>query len=147
MFVLCVILLYNHNKHSINKLLRREIINMNADKSKITAERIRDLRIKKGLTIERLAQMMGVSKGTISKWENGYVDTIKQDKIIQLAKAFGVSPTYIMGYDDEPLKMDNGKELPEHLKRYAEFINLYSQLGEDEQSLVDNMITTLLKKQ
>ena len=50
---------------------------MNADKSKITAERIRDLRIKKGLTIERLAQMMGVSKGTISKWENGYVDTIK----------------------------------------------------------------------
>ena len=120
---------------------------MNADKSKITAERIRDLRIKKGLTIERLAQMMDVSKGTISKWENGYVDTIKQDKIIQLAKAFGVSPTYIMGYDDEPLKMDNGKELPEHLKRYAEFINLYSQLGEDEQSLVDNMITTLLKKQ
>jgi len=122
---------------------------MEKDYSEITAKRLYELRTKKGYTMEKLAEMIGVSKGTISKWEKGSIKNMRQDKIQILADVLGCSPLYILGYGDDndlfPIsksKNDNDKN-----EKLDQFANLYSQLSEDEQILVHNMILTLLKKQ
>lgn len=135
---------------------------MRKEQASVTAKRIKELRLKNGYTIERLAELIDVSKGTISKWENGYVDNMRQDMISKLSKVFNVPPTYIMGYDriemyakaitennsdnrNQPYTNENMTK--EQKERLEKFITLYSQLGKDEQSLVDNMLEALSKKQ
>jgi transcriptional regulator with XRE-family HTH domain len=108
-----------------------------SDELKIrTSKRIKELRLKYKYTMEALSELIGVSKSTIAKWENGYVDNIRQDNIIKLAEVFNVSPTYILGY------VESEEEI-----RLKEFSDLYKQLTSEQKTLVDNMITVFLAKQ
>lgn len=106
---------------------------MEKDYSEITANRLYELRTKKGYTMEKLAEMIGVSKGTISKWEKGSIKNMRQDKVLLLAEIFNVSPTYIMGYEEN--------------KNIEKFTELYSQLNSAQQTLIDNMLIALIEKQ
>lgn len=48
-----------------------------------------DLRCRRkemGLTLEEVGNFVGVSKGTVSKWENGNIKNMKSDKVSLLAK-------------------------------------------------------------
>ncbi len=54
-----------------------------------------------GLTMLEVAQKVGVSEGTVSRWESGDIANMRRDKIVLLAKALKVSPSFIMGWDDE----------------------------------------------
>lgn len=105
-------------------------------KAGITSQRIKDLRIKKGFTMEKLAELIGVSKSTIAKWENGYVSNMRQDKVDKLANIFNVPPTYLLGYGDES-----------SISNEQQFVALYSQLNERDKALIDGMLTTLISKQ
>lgn len=58
------------------------------------------LRKEKGLTLEELGIEVGVGKSTIRKWEKGIIANMKRDKIAKLAKALGVTPSYLMGWDE-----------------------------------------------
>ena len=62
--------------------------------------RIRTLRQEHGKTQEQLANEIGVKKLTISRWENAENVSLKQDKAQQLADIFGVSVSYLLGYED-----------------------------------------------
>lgn len=53
-------------------------------------EQIQNLRIQKGLTQERLAEMLEVSRQSISKWELGQA-VPDVGKIIRMSELFGVS--------------------------------------------------------
>ncbi len=59
---------------------------------------IRNRRIELGLTMKELAELVGVSEGTISRWESGEISNMKRDKIYLLATALGISPSVIMGW-------------------------------------------------
>lgn len=61
---------------------------------------IHELRLKKDLTLEELGDLVGVGKSTVRKWENGMIENMKRDKISKLADALGVSPAYLMGWDN-----------------------------------------------
>ena len=67
--------------------------------------RIKELRKKKKLTQEELAEKINVTKLTISRWERGE-RVPKSDKAQQLANYFGVSVAYLLGYSafNETLK-------------------------------------------
>ena len=64
------------------------------------AQRIRDLRHAKGLTLEQVAEVVGVGKSTVRKWETGMIANMRRDKIADLAKALGATPAYLMGWND-----------------------------------------------
>lgn len=64
-------------------------------------ERIRVLRQQKGLSQEELGEKVGVKKAAINKYEKGIVVNLKQSMIEKLADALGVSPIYLMGFEDE----------------------------------------------
>lgn len=49
-----------------------------------------------GLTLEELGKMVGVSKGTVKKWETGFIKNMRRDKIQLLANALQVSPLDIL---------------------------------------------------
>ncbi len=48
------------------------------------------------LTLEDVARAVGVSKGTVKKWESGYIKNMRRDKIISLAKILDISPLQIL---------------------------------------------------
>lgn len=63
--------------------------------------RIRDLRAKHGLTLEQVAQQVGVGRSTVRKWETGIIENMRRDKIAKLAAALHTTPGYLMGWADE----------------------------------------------
>ena len=59
------------------------------------AEQIQKLRIQKGLTQERLAEMLEVSRQSVSKWELGQA-VPDVEKIIRMSELFDVSTDAIL---------------------------------------------------
>ena len=63
------------------------------------AKRIAELRKQNGLTLEEVANIVGVGKSTVRKWETGMIANMRKDKIALLAKALRTTPAYLMGWD------------------------------------------------
>ena len=53
---------------------------------------IKSHRLAAGLTMKELADKVGVSEATISRWESGNIATMKQSKIASICKALNISP-------------------------------------------------------
>ena len=77
-------------------------------------DRIKSLRLQKGLSQEELGAKVGVKKAAINKYEKGIVVNLKQSMIAKLADALGVSPIYLMGFDDEQLPSNAMPFSPSH---------------------------------
>lgn len=59
-------------------------------------DRLKTIRLQKGLTMVQVAEKLGVSYPVYSQWERGK-RTPKEDTIQRLAKALEVSPDYLAG--------------------------------------------------
>lgn len=68
-------------------------------------ELLRERRKELNLTMLELAKKVGVSEGTISRWESGDIANMRQDKIVSLAKALDITPAYLMGWEDYPFQL------------------------------------------
>lgn len=66
---------------------------------------LKQRRIELGLTLEAVGKIVGVSKGTVQKWESGFIDNMKRDKIALLSSALKISPLKIIGYEDDTPKI------------------------------------------
>lgn len=69
------------------------------------------------LTMKQVADKVGVSEGTISRWESGKIADMRRDKIMAYAQALNISPAIIMGWDnvDSSSTIENtraGKRIP-----------------------------------
>lgn len=65
----------------------------------IFCERLKELRIEKGIGQVELAKALNLSKGIISLWENGLREP-KLSNLILLAQYFQVSIDYLAGIED-----------------------------------------------
>ncbi len=66
---------------------------------KVFCERIKALRLDKGLSQPELAKLMGVSKGMISFWENG-INEPTITNLLKLSQIFDVSTDYLLGKEE-----------------------------------------------
>ena len=68
-----------------------------------------------GLTLEQIAQQVGVGKSTVRKWETGFIENMRRDKIAKLATALHTTPSYLMGWEEStaPALPDNIIPMPE----------------------------------
>jgi len=73
-------------------------------------ERIKELRIARGLTQEELGEKVGVQKAAIYKYEKGMIENIKRPMQIKLAQALGTDPVTLF-YADE--NEDNDPDIRE----------------------------------
>lgn len=60
-------------------------------------EKLKDLRIAKGLSLEELAKATGLSRSALGSYESNDYKDISHTAIIALAKFYGVSTDYILG--------------------------------------------------
>lgn len=65
-------------------------------------DKIKSARLGARMTLEDVAQKVGVTRQTVQKYESGIVSNIPSDRIELLAKALGVTPAYLMGWEDAP---------------------------------------------
>ena len=66
---------------------------------RVFCERLKLLRIEKKLSQPELAQLVGVSKGMISFWENG-INEPTIANLVKLAQILEVSADYLLGLED-----------------------------------------------
>ena len=72
-------------------------------------DKIYTLRKKYNLTYEQIAEVVGVGKSTVRKWETGIISSVRDDKLENLAKALHTTVDYLKGNRDElVLAKDNG---------------------------------------
>lgn len=69
------------------------------------AQRIEELRTKKGISRPALAAALGLPRLSVEKFETGR-QTPTQEQQQKLAAAFGVSLSYLRGETDDPTSMD-----------------------------------------
>ena len=60
-------------------------------------ERLKDLRKKRGLTLEALAEATKISRSALGTYETGEFKDISPFSIVTLAKFYGVTTDYLMG--------------------------------------------------
>ena len=107
------------------------------------AQRIKALRQEKGLTLEQVADVVGVGKSTVRKWETGMIANMKRDKIADLAKALGTTPAYLMGWEENEEKKDSPAEV-QLTEGEKVLLDLFNRVPEDQQQLVLQMIRAAL---
>jgi transcriptional regulator with XRE-family HTH domain len=104
------------------------------------AQRIKTLRQEKGLTLEQVAEVVGVGKSTVRKWETGMIANMRRDKIADLAKALGTTPEYLMGWEEKK----NSPSEPQLTEGEQKMLELFRLIPEDKQQLVLQMIRVAL---
>lgn len=106
--------------------------------------KLKNRRLELKLTLDDVAQIVGVGKSTVRKWETGLIENMKIDKVALLAKALKVEPNFIMGIDF-PEDQEDEKKRPtpnvgEKIKTYRVrmygkasagngYINLTEEIG------------------
>lgn len=55
-------------------------------------EKIKKRRKELGLTLDEVAEKVGVGKSTVQKWESGRIKNMRRDKIELLAQVLDMSP-------------------------------------------------------
>lgn len=60
-------------------------------------ERLKDLRVERGLTLEQLSVETGISKSALGKYEADDFKDISPFNMVELAKFYGVSTDYLLG--------------------------------------------------
>ena len=104
------------------------------------SRKIKELRLARKMTLEQVADSVGVGKSTVRKWETGMIANMKRDKIALLAKALSTTPAYLMGWEEESLDT--------HLIQVTEdeqkLLDLFRRIPESQQPMVLQMIEVAL---
>lgn len=109
------------------------------------AQRIRDLRREKKLTLEQVADVVGVGKSTVRKWETGMIANMKRDKIALLAKALGTTPAYLMGWNEAEKEISPSE--PTLTEGEKLMLELFRRIPEDRQAAALELLRAALKMQ
>ena len=108
------------------------------------AQRIKQLRQDRGLTLEQVAEVVGVGKSTVRKWETGMIANMRRDKIADLAKALETTPAYLMGWKEENAEKESSPSEPQLTEGEKTMLELFRLVPEDKQQLVLQMIRVAL---
>lgn len=109
------------------------------------AQRIKELRKEKALTLEQVADVVGVGKSTVRKWETGMIANMKRDKIALLAKALGTTPAYLMGWKEAEKEISPSE--PTLTEGEKKVLELFRRIPEERQGYALEVLETLLKMQ
>lgn len=104
--------------------------------NKTFGSRIKKLRTEKGLSMDALASILGMTKSRISMWENNGV-VPRDETLLQLSQYFGVSIDYLLGNEEMQGKEPDESETLHFLHR-----NL-KQMNEEQLEKAKNVLSTV----
>ncbi len=103
-------------------------------------ERIKNLREEQGLSQQDLANKLGYkSRSAVNKIELGLRD-ISYSKVIAFANALNVSPSYLMGWDENISSLSD-----EELDR--QILEVFNRLSDDKQKQALDYLTFLASQE
>lgn len=91
-------------------------------------KRIRDARVKCGMSVDDLAARLGKNRATVYRYESDDIENFPISIIGSLSDALGVSPAYLMGWIDEEkpaTPVDDG---------LSEIAEIFTQLSAENRS-------------
>ena len=100
---------------------------------------IKQKRLECGYTMKELAEKVGVSEATVSRWESGNLATMKHTKIMLLAKALKISPAMLFDAP-APSSLSLTQQEETHIKKYR-------QLSDVRRYVVDEVLDAQYQKQ
>lgn len=130
-----LIQLADYYKCSVDYLIGRSnipCIDTAMEISKLIGDRRKEL----GLTLEEVGNIVGVSKSTVKKWEDGYISNMKRDKIALLSKALKLNPVVLIMGEDVSHEQDSTFILNDHEKQ----VILAYRSKPDMQNAVDTLL-------
>ena len=114
-------------------------------------EKIKEARIRKGLTQEELGKALGVQKSAIAKYENGRVVNIKRSILKKISDTLGIAPSELIFetyMEEEQKKNDIQADIILRMRTDSDFMsaveNLY-KLDKDKLQSINQMLHTLFK--
>lgn len=88
---------------------------------------IRNRRTELGYTQKYLAELVGTTEATVSRWESGDIANMKRDKIAALARALRIPPAVLMDweeYDREEIERNDNAYLLYELAQVSDIKNI-----------------------
>lgn len=104
-------------------------------------ELIKQKRIELHLTQKEVANAVGVSEATVSRWESGNIANMGRDKIALLSKVLNISPSIIAGYNEETSEENNFESLTDKQKKLFDSI---ISLDDDKINLAIRILHSIL---
>lgn len=111
---------------------------------KAFSQRLKETLEMKGVNQTELAKRTGLDKSLISNYVAGKYKA-KSTNLYLIARALNVSEAWLLGYD-VPMERET-PIVPEENERLSEFVDLFSQLTTEQQSLVISQIKGILSNQ
>lgn len=109
---------------------------------------IKQKRKQKGLTQQELADMLGLQKSAIAKYENGRVQNIKRSTLEKMAAILHCTPSFLMGFEDTPSRLEEDKHpTTDRTIRLSKYYELCQQLNNDNLDRLNKYAETLLSLQ
>lgn len=108
-------------------------------------QRIRIARLAKGYTQEELAEIVGVKKSAVAKWENGRVSEIKRSNLAALSKALDLNPNSLLDMIEEK-PVETAKEIAGIVMNaeMMELIDKYNSLSDENKAIARQHLDFLL---
>lgn len=109
---------------------------------------IKEKRLEHNLTMKELAQKVGVSEGTISRWESGEIANMRRGAMVSLSKVLEIPPSVLMGWDKEDVEKERKKEaIPVLDDPDIRVLARNSQLTKDpaKRALLKNVLKAMLE--
>lgn len=114
-------------------------------------EKIKEARIRKGLTQEELGKALGVQKSAIAKYEKDRVVNIKRTTLKKISDILGIAPSELIFetyMEEEQKKNDIQADIILRMRTDTEFMSavetLY-KLDKDKLQSITQMLNALLK--
>ncbi|WP_334196397.1 helix-turn-helix domain-containing protein [Muricomes intestini] len=103
-------------------------------------DRIKDLRVRSGISQVNFADKIDVSKQTLYKYENNIITNIPSDKIEKIASLLHVSPAYLMGWQNSENPVDTHSSVESEIMKNVHMMNIKGKkkLYDYSQVLVGN---------
>lgn len=83
--------------------------------------RLKNIMSERKITQSELSKRTGIRQSSISDWLNGRYEP-KQDKIYLIAQALGVSPSWLLGYDETTSNQTDGYYVDPETAEFAEYL-------------------------
>lgn len=83
--------------------------------------RLKNIMSERKITQSELSKRSGIRQSSISDWLNGRYEP-KQDKIYLIAQALGVSPSWLLGYDETTSNQSEGYYVDPETAEFAEYL-------------------------
>lgn len=94
------------------------------------SKKIKKLRTEYGYSLKDLSSLCGISASTLQRYENHGYANITTAKLLSIANALNVSPTYLIGYESRTLPSDEYDVIQPLLKKYEYKIEYHGHTEE-----------------